>query len=127
MAEATGVPHASAGQVPLHARAAEKVGAFHGDVVKTVAELVANNDVVVVGMGWNPHVKRARKSLEEAGIAYEYHEIGNYLGQWKPRLAIKIWSGWPTFPQVFVKQALLGGADEVHKALKSGELPELLG
>ena len=121
------IPHASAGQVPLHARAAEKVGTFHSDVVKTVSDLVANQDVVVVGMAWNPHVKRARGALDAAGIAYEYHEIGNYMGQWKPRLAIKIWSGWPTFPQVFVKQALLGGADEVQQAIESGELKALLG
>lgn len=77
-------------------------------------------------MGWNPHVSRARKALDAEGIPYAYHEIGNYAGQWKPRLAVKIWSGWPTFPQVFVKQALLGGADEVQKALKSGELKALL-
>jgi glutaredoxin-related protein len=124
MAEA--VPHAAAGKIPLHESAAKKAESFHSDVVETVARLVAENDVVVVGMGWNPHVSRARKALDAAGIPYAYHEIGNYAGQWKPRLAVKIWSGWPTFPQVFVKQALLGGADEVQKALKSGELKALL-
>jgi len=33
-----------------------------------------------------------------------------------------MWSGWPTFPMVFVKGVLVGGADDVARLIKSGEL-----
>lgn len=101
--------------------------AFHADTVKEVADAVAKDDVVVVGMAQNPVVKRARKALDAAGIRFTYLEYGSYLGEWKRRLAIKLWSGWPTFPQIYVKGTLLGGADEVEKAIADGTLKERLG
>lgn len=99
---------------------------FHGGVVEQVATTVGAHDVVVVGMQVNPHVKRVKRALDEAGIAYEYLEFGGYHNQWKPRLALKIWSGWPTFPQVYVKGTLVGGADETQAMLADGSLQSLL-
>ena len=112
--------------VPMHPAAAEVAAAFHSEVVEEVAARVSDNDVVVVGMGWNPHVKRACRLLTDANIPYLYHEIGNYSARWRERLAVKLWSGWPTFPQVFVKGMLIGGADQVQALLESGQLEELL-
>jgi glutaredoxin-related protein len=33
-----------------------------------------------------------------------------------------MWTGWQTFPMVFVKGVLVGGANEVKKLIESGEL-----
>ena len=99
---------------------------FHADVVREVVDAVKRHDVVVVGMAQNPHVKNVRKALDDANIAYEYLEYGSYLSQWKRRLAIKLWSGWPTFPQVFVKGVLLGGEDLLKAALADGSLKKRL-
>lgn len=110
----------------MHPDAHTTATAFKSEVVTEVADLIAAHDVVVVGMGWNPHVKRVRRALESGGVAAEYHEIGNYCGKWNQRLAIKLWSGWPTFPQVFVKGTLIGGADHVETMLASGEISTLL-
>lgn len=106
--------------------ALEKMVAFHPDIVGEVADAVAAHPVVVVGMSLNPHVPQARRALEAAGIAYEYRGYGGYFSMWKQRLAIKMWSGWPTYPQVFVGGRLLGGADETVTAIESGELARLL-
>jgi glutaredoxin-related protein len=38
-----------------------------------------------------------------------------------------MWSGWPTFPQVFVKGALVGGAADLEAALADGSFKALLG
>ena len=73
-------------------------------------------------MAQNPHVRRARKALDGAGKAYKYLEFGSYLKAWKPRLALKMWSGWPTFPMIFVKGQLVGGADELEALLAKGEV-----
>ncbi len=99
---------------------------FHADVIAAVDKAVSSDDVVVVGMTQNPHPKRAKKALDEAGVKYTYLEYGSYTSGWKPRLAIKMWSGWPTFPQVFVKGELIGGADETIAALADGSLKKQL-
>lgn len=95
---------------------------FHSKIVGTVSETVKKDRVVVVGMAHNPFVKKARKVLEEAGIDFTYLEFGSYFSEWKPRLAIKLWSGWPTYPQVFVGGKLIGGFQETKAKIESGEL-----
>jgi glutaredoxin-related protein len=106
--------------------AADKMAANHSDVVQEVASAVASNDVVVVGMAQNPHVKNVRKALDAAGITFKYLEYGSYFGEWKTRLAIKMWSGWPTFPQVYVKGTLIGGEDLTAAAIADGSLKKML-
>ena len=48
------------------------------------------------------------------------------ISAWKPRLAIKMWSGWPTFPQVFINGTLVGGATDVESLVQSGKLQQIL-
>ena len=57
---------------------------------------------------------------------YKYLEYGSYLGDWRRRLALKMWTGWPTFPMVFVKGVLVGGAEDVKRLIESGELKQML-
>ncbi len=106
---------------------AEAMASFHRDVVDQVRTTVEREAVVVVGMAQNPFVKKVRQALTEAGIQFTYLEYGSYFGMWKQRLAIKMWSGWPTFPQVFVRGVLIGGFDDTTKALADGSLKKLLG
>jgi len=98
------------------------IAAHHADIVREVQEAVAANAVVVVGMRQNPHPKKARKLLDDAGLAYRYLEYGSYFGGWRRRLALKMWTGWPTLPMVFVKGVLVGGASDLERLLESGEL-----
>jgi monothiol glutaredoxin len=94
--------------------------AFHNEVVEHVQRAVAEQPVVVVGMAQNPHVKKVRGALSDAGIAFTYLEFGSYFSSWRERLAIKLWSGWPTFPQVFVRGVLIGGEDLTKAAIADG-------
>jgi monothiol glutaredoxin len=104
----------------IAAPARAKLESFHADVVHEVREAVRKHPVVVVGMAQNPHVKKARTALDQAGVVYTYLEYGSYFSEWKKRLAIKLWSGWPTFPQVFVRGVLIGGEDLTKQALADG-------
>lgn len=106
----------------IHPAIRDKIADYKADVVKQVQDAVATNDIVVVGMKQNPFPKKARKLLDAAGLAYKYLEYGSYLGSWRTRMVIKMWTGWPTFPQVFVKGVLVGGANDLERLLKSGEL-----
>ena len=104
----------------------EVIAQNHRDIVDEVERAVAAHDVVVVGMKQNPFPKRARRALTAAGVAFHYLEYGSYLSTWRRRTALKIWSGWPTFPMVFVKGVLIGGASEVQTLIGSGELAKRL-
>ena len=104
----------------------DHLNTFHASVLSEIQEAIKQHDVVVVGMFLNPHVYMAQKALKDAHISYHYLQYGGYLSKWKPRLAIKMWSGWPTFPQVFVKGTLIGGNTRTRKALQEGYIQELL-
>jgi glutaredoxin-related protein len=97
------------------------------DMVEEVERAITENGVVVVGMQTNPHPKRAIGALKKAGIDYKYLEYGSYFGSWRRRNALKMWTGWPTLPMVFVKGTLIGGANETIAMIESGELQRLLG
>jgi glutaredoxin-related protein len=106
----------------LAPRASQQAAAFHADVINAVRQEVQARPVVVVGMAQNPWVKKARKALTDAGIQFTYLEYGSYLSKWKERLAIKLWSGWPTFPQVYVRGVLIGGHEDTRAAIADGSL-----
>ena len=106
----------------IHPAVREKIANYRADTVKEVQAAVAANEIVVVGMRQNPHPGRAKKALDAAGIAYRYLEYGSYLGEWRRRLALKMWTGWPTFPMVFVKGVLVGGTDDLERLIESGAL-----
>jgi glutaredoxin-related protein len=111
----------------LHPAIRETVANLNADVVHNVQAAASSNAVLVVGMAGNPHVRRARRSLDGAGIAYQYLEYGSYFGGWRRRNALKMGSGWPTFPMVFVKGTLIGGADQLERLVSGGELKRMLG
>ncbi len=111
----------------IHPAIRETVSGSHADIVREVQDAVATNDVVVVGMAQNPMPKKARKLLDREQCSYKYLEYGSYLGEWRRRNALKMWTGWPTFPMVFVKGVLVGGASDVQKLIESGELAQLIG
>ncbi|MGY4831581.1 glutaredoxin domain-containing protein [Sphaerotilaceae bacterium SBD11-9] len=111
----------------LHPAIRDKVANLHADIVHNVRSAAASNPVLVVGMAWNTPGRSVRSALKAAGIPFQYLEFGNYLSQWRRRNALKMWTGWPTFPMVFVRGQLVGGASDTRKLIDSGELKRLLG
>ncbi|MEY3252891.1 MAG: hypothetical protein RL227_1864 [Pseudomonadota bacterium] len=110
----------------LHPAIRERVASLHADVVATVEAAIDAHPAVVVGMAYNPFCKRARRALQAAGVPHEYLEYGSYLSDWRRRNALKLWTGWPTFPMVFVRGQLVGGAQDLEALVASGELQRLL-
>ena len=102
----------------IHPAAQKFIVNNHQNIVNEVIATVEKNKIVVVGMDQNPVVKKAKKLLESHNLTYTELSYGNYLSHWKQRLAIKLWSGWPTFPQVFIEGKLIGGAAELAEFLK---------
>src|SRR6476469_9007830 len=106
----------------IHPAIRATIAGHHADIVREVESAVAANDVVVIGMRQNPMPRRARKALDSKGIAYKYLEYGSYLNTWRRRNALKMWTGWPTFPMIFVKRTFIGSADDLEKLIATGEI-----
>ena len=110
----------------IHPAIRDKIAGNNANIVREVEAAVAANDVVVVGMKRNPFPRKARKMLDARRIAYQYLEYGSYLSEWRRRNALKMWSGWPTFPMIFAKGVLIGGANDLERLIESGELARTL-
>ncbi|MCL4744773.1 MAG: glutaredoxin [Burkholderiaceae bacterium] len=120
------MPRKVLNEAQIHPAIRERVAANHADIVEQARAAIAAYDVVVIGMRQNPVVRQARKALAGAAIAYRYLEYGSYLNNWRRRNALKMWSGWPTFPMVFVRGTLVGGAADLRRLIDSGDLRRML-
>ena len=121
------MPRAILDESHIHPAIREKIASHQQAMVQEVQSAVTAHAVVVVGMGMNPFPRKARRALDAAGVAHHYLEYGSYFNTWRERNALKMWVGWPTFPMVFVRGNLVGGASELDKLIASGELKTLLG
>ncbi|HWZ49076.1 MAG TPA: glutaredoxin domain-containing protein [Herbaspirillum sp.] len=110
----------------IHPAIRQSISDAHADIVGEVQAAIASNAVVVVGMTQNPFPRKACKALDAIGAAYKYLEYGSYLSQWKRRTALKMWTGWSTFPMIFVNGALIGGASDLQRLIASGEFAGLI-
>ena len=106
----------------IHPAIQEKISDYQSDLVEQVKDAVAENRIVVIGMRYNDSVYRARKSLTKAGLDFTYLEYGSYVKGWYRRLALKIWTGFPTFPMIFIDQKLIGGHSDLKKLLAENQI-----
>src|SRR3569833_3402065 len=97
------------------------------EIVREVEAAVAQHDVVVVDKTQKPKPHKTKRQHEARGVPYFYLEYGSYFSAWRRRLPLKLWTGWTTFPMIFVKGVLIGGASELAALLASGELDKMLG
>lgn len=106
----------------IHPNIREDVSNNHRTFVEEVMSVIDREQVVVIGMAMNPVCKTACKLLRKQKISFEYLEYGSYLNDWRKRNALKMWTGWKTFPMIFVDGVLIGGATELNYLIKSDEL-----
>lgn len=110
----------------IHPAIRDRIANLNRDIVAEVHQALGEHKIVVVGMRQNPVVRKARQALDAQGMAFHYLEYGSYLSEWRRRNSLKMWTGWPTFPMVFVKGVLVGGAAELNTLIASGELVRMM-
>ncbi|KAJ7543377.1 hypothetical protein O6H91_09G035000 [Diphasiastrum complanatum] len=99
------------------------------ETLKARIETIVNSDSVVLFMKGNPEEPRcgfSRKvveALKEEKVPFGSFDI---LSDEDVRQGLKIYSSWPTYPQLYVKGELIGGCDIVLEMHKSGELKQVL-
>ena len=92
-----------------------------------IEEIIKNNDVVLFMKG--------TADFPQCGFSGQVVEILNYLGvDFKDvnvlisdelREEIKIFTDWPTIPQLYVKAEFIGGCDIVREMFEDGTLQKL--
>ena len=98
------------------------------DVQDWIGKTVAGNEVVLFMKG--------TKTMPQCGFSMQVTQILSHLGvdfkdvnvldDMGVREGIKIYSNWPTIPQLYIKGEFVGGCDIVREMFQAGELQELL-
>lgn len=96
-----------------------------------IDKLVKENEIVVFikGSRTAPQCGFSHKVLtilNEHGLDYESVNILDEDYNPGLREILKVYSSWPTFPQVFIKGEFVGGADILTEMAEKGELQECL-
>ena len=58
-------------------------------------------------------------------LELDFHSV-NVLEDQKIREGIKVYSDWPTIPQLYIKKEFVGGCDIVKEMYENGELKKVL-
>ena len=89
-----------------------------------------NKDKVMLFMKGSPSQPKCGFSrqivsiLETASITFSTFDI---LEDEEVRAGLKVFSDWPTYPQLYVNGELIGGLDIVKEMIQEGDLKEQLG
>ena len=98
------------------------------DVQDQIKKLIGSSDIFLFMKG-TPESPQCGFSanvvqiLNQLKVSFNSFDI---LSNAELRQAIKDFSNWPTYPQLFFKGALIGGNDIVTEMLQSGDLQKLL-
>ncbi len=96
---------------------------------KSKIEKIINDNEVVLFMKGTAKMPQCGFSSRVAGIL-NYLDVNfkgvNVLEDDEIRQGIKDYSDWPTIPQLYVKNAFIGGSDIITEMTMSGELDQLL-
>ena len=98
------------------------------DIENKLKEQIKENSILIYmkGTPYEPRCgfsARTIQALIECESQFSYVDI---LENNDVRMALPKVSDWPTFPQVFIKGELVGGADIIAQMHESGELKKLV-
>lgn len=98
------------------------------DIVETIKDQIENNAVILYMKGTPQFPQcgfsaRAVEALMSVGRPFAYVNI---LEHPEIRAELPKYANWPTFPQLWVKQELIGGSDIILEMAQSGELKTLI-
>ena len=94
----------------------------------TIKNVVENNDVVLFMKGTKETPQCGFSNAVVNTLSFmnvDFKDV-NVLDDDKLREGIKIFTDWPTIPQLYVKGEFVGGCDIIQDMYKSGELSQIL-
>ena len=98
------------------------------DAMDTIKEQIGSNDILLYmkGTPQAPQCGFSSKTVQSLMACGERFAFVNILENPEVRENLKVYSNWPTFPQLYVKGELVGGCDIVLEMYESGELKTLV-
>ena len=97
--------------------------------VKEQIENSINNSDVCLFMKGSPEAPQCGFSMAVSNILkileVKYQSV-DVLKDQRIREGIKIYSEWPTIPQLYIKKEFIGGCDIIKEMFENGELKKLL-
>tara|TARA_Y100001954_G_C15367167_1_gene386895 strand:+ start:54 stop:371 length:318 start_codon:yes stop_codon:yes gene_type:complete len=98
------------------------------EINEKIKNLIKDNDVCLFMKG-TPDAPQCGFSMAVSNIL-KHLNINfkgiNVLEDENLRQGIKVYSDWPTIPQLYVKEEFLGGCDIVKEMFEKGDLKKLL-
>jgi len=98
------------------------------DVVERIRKELGSSPVVLFMKG-TPDFPQCGFSAQTSGalrkLGAKFHTV-NIFDDAEMREALKQYSNWPTYPQLFVNGELVGGCDIAMEMYRNGELRSLL-
>ena len=99
------------------------------DVMERIKKQVEENPVLLYMKGTPQFPQcgfsgRAVQVLQACGVEFAYV---NVFEDPEIRENLKIFSQWPTYPQLFINGELVGGSDIIMELFEKGELQKMLG
>ena len=101
---------------------------MNDEIQKSIKSIVESNDVVLFMKGTKEAPKCGFSNAIVNALSFmnvNYKDV-NVLDDNTLREEIKIFTDWPTIPQLYVKGEFIGGCDIVKDMYKNGELSEVL-
>ena len=98
------------------------------NIKKIIQDHIDNNDVCLFMKG-TPDAPQCGFSMAVSNMLkmLEVNFKGvNVLESQNMREGIKIYSDWPTIPQLYIKKEFVGGCDIVKEMYENGELKKIL-
>jgi monothiol glutaredoxin len=98
------------------------------DVITRIKQQIESNPVVLYMKGTPDFPmcgfsSRVTQILKSCGVDFAYVNI---LEDPELREQMKVFSNWPTFPQLYINGELVGGCDIAVSLYQTGELQKLL-
>lgn len=98
------------------------------DVMDRIKQQISENPVLIYMKGTPDFPQcgfsgRAVQILNHCGVEYGYV---NVFEDPEIRENLKLYSNWPTYPQLFANGELVGGCDIMTEMFQSGELQKVL-
>ena len=99
-----------------------------GNVVDRIKQQLSSNKVLLFMKG-TPDFPQCGFSAAAVqmlnALGTQYNSV-NIFEDPELREALKQYSNWPTYPQLYINGELIGGADIIREMYQSGELKKLL-
>ena len=98
------------------------------DIENKLKEQIKENSILIYmkGTPYEPRCGFSARTIQALIECESQFSFVDILENNDVRIALPKVSDWPTFPQVFIKGELVGGADIIAQMHESGELKKLV-